>query len=106
VRRRLAEIGVGVPLLWLAQAFGAVAESLKVVLIDSGPLGADAAQRAGLSLNLVALCYQFGYLILPSLLPAVLWIAGNRPFIDVLTRRDGAEPGRGSGVEVRQANSR
>ena len=105
-RWRLAQLGIGVPLLWLAQAFGAIAESLKVVLIDSGPLGAEAAQRAGLSLNLVALCYQFGYLILPSLLPAVLWIAGNRPFIEVLTRRAGAEPGRESGVEARQANSR
>src|SRR5512140_1886560 len=72
VRARLAQCAIGLPLLWLAQAFGAVSESLKIVFIDAGPLGAEAAQRAGLSLNVVALCYQFGYLILPSLLPAVL----------------------------------
>ena len=35
--------------------------------IDAGAQGAEAVQQAGLSLNLIALCYQFGYLILPSL---------------------------------------
>jgi hypothetical protein len=91
-RQRLAQLAVGFPLIWLAQAFGAVSESLKTVAIDAGPLGAEAAARAGLSLNLIALCYQFGYLILPSLVPAVLWIVCNRTFIELLIRRDNAEP--------------
>ena len=92
VRQRLAQLAVGFPLIWLAQAFGAISESLKTVAIDAGPLGAEAAARAGLSLNLIALCYQFGYLILPSLVPAVLWIVCNRTFIEQLIRRDNAEP--------------
>ena len=92
LRQRLAQLSIGIPLLWLAQAFGVICESLKSVVIDAGPLGAEAAARAGLSLNLIALCYQFGYLILPSLVPAVLWIVCNRAFIELLIRRDQTEP--------------
>ena len=102
-RQRFAQCAVGILVIWLAQAFGAVSESLKAVAIDAGPFGAEAAQRAGLSLNLIALCYQFGYLILPALLPAVLWIAGNRRFIAALTGRDGAEPATIGGVEAQSA---
>jgi hypothetical protein len=98
--QRLAECAIGVPLIWIAQAFGAVSESLKAVAIDAGPVGAEAAQHAGLSLNAIALCYQFGYLILPSLLPAVLWIVANRHFIQALTRRESAEPAIIRGVEA------
>jgi len=91
-RRRFAQLVVGIPLIWVAQAFGVIGESLKTVVIDAGPVGAEAAARAGLSINLIALCYQFGYLILPSLVPAVLWIVCNRAFIELLIRRDNLEP--------------
>ncbi len=91
-RQRFAQLAVGIPLIWIAQAFGVIGESLKTVVIDAGPVGAEAAARAGLSLNLIALCYQFGYLILPSLVPAVLWIVCNRAFIELLIRRDNMEP--------------
>ena len=76
----------------MVDAFGVVSESLKTLVIDAGPLGAEAASRAGLSINLIALCHQFGYLVLPSLVPAVLWIACNRTFIELLIRREHAEP--------------
>jgi len=72
--------------IWIAQAFGVVAESLKAVGLDAGQPGVEALQRAGIPLNAVALAYQFGYLILPVLVPAVLWIVCNRPFIEELIR--------------------
>lgn len=90
--RALAQLAIGVPIIWCAQAFGVIGESLKSVALDAGPAGVEAAQRAGLSLEFIALCYQFGYLILPALVPAVLWIVLNRPFIEMLTRRPGTEP--------------
>ena len=90
--QRLHQFAIGIPLLWLTQSFGVVSESLKTIAIDAGAAGAQAAAQAGLSLNLIALCYQFGYLILPALVPAVLWIACNRSFIEDLTRPIGAEP--------------
>jgi len=102
--RRLLQCAIAIPLIWLAQAFGTVAESLKAVAIDAGPGGLEAAQRAGLSPDVIALCYQFGSLILPSLLPALLWIVLNRRFIETLTRRP-AEPARVEGVEAQHAGS-
>jgi hypothetical protein len=103
-RWRLLQCAVAIPLIWVAQAFGAVAESLKTVAIDAGPSGLEAAQRAGLSPDVIALCYQFGYLILPSLVPALLWIVMNQRFIEALTRHP-VEPARSAGVEAPRAGS-
>jgi hypothetical protein len=99
--RRAAQLALALPILWLAQAFGVVAESLKAVVIDPGALAAEAARHAELSLNAVALAYQFGYLLLPGLLPAVLWIGANRAFIAAVSGRGGAEPATIRGVEAR-----
>jgi len=91
-RRRLFELAVAFIVIWLAQAFGIVAESLKFVAIEAGAEGAAATAKAGLSPSAIALAYQFGYLILPAVVPAALWIGLNRSFIERLVRRDG-EPG-------------
>ena len=99
-RQRAAQLAVGVVLIWLAQSFGVITESLKSIGLDAGPAGAEAVQRAGLSLELIALCYQFGYLILPALVPAALWIVGNRSFIEMLTRSSRGEPAEVAGVEM------
>ena len=99
-RRRLAQVALGAVLICCAQAFGVVAESLKSVCLDAGPAGIEAAQRAGVSLEAIALCYQFGYLILPALLPAALWIVLNRSFIETLARPAGMEPAGAVGVET------
>ncbi len=100
--QRMRQIALGAVVIWLAQAFGVVAESLKAVGLDAGQPGIDALHRAGIPLNAVALAYQFGYLILPMLVPAVLWILCNRPFIGELIRHDTGEPAPGSGVESPQ----
>ncbi|HXD84711.1 MAG TPA: exosortase H-associated membrane protein, partial [Rudaea sp.] len=84
--QRTRQIALGCVVIWIAQAFGVVAESLKAVGLDAGQPGAEALQRAGIPLDAVALAYQFGYLILPVLVPAVLWIVCNRPFIEELIR--------------------
>ncbi|MGH8041708.1 MAG: exosortase H-associated membrane protein [Rudaea sp.] len=97
--QRTRQIALGAVVIWIAQAFGVVAESLKAVGLDAGQPGIDALHRAGIPLNAVALAYQFGYLILPVLVPAVLWIVCNRPFIDELIRHDAGEPARSGGVE-------
>lgn len=97
--QRTCQIALGCVVIWIAQAFGVIAESLKAVGLDAGQPGIDALHRAGIPLNAVALAYQFGYLILPALVPAVLWILCNRPFIQDLIRRDDGEPAPFSGVE-------
>jgi hypothetical protein len=92
--RRWLQLAIGLAAIWIAQAFGAVAESLKIVAFDAGDAGSAAAAQAGVHPAAVALAYQFGYLILPAILPVFLWIGLNRGFITVLTGRPG-EPGSG-----------
>ncbi|TDR48783.1 hypothetical protein DFR29_101407 [Tahibacter aquaticus] len=91
--RRWGQMILGCLAIWLAQAFGLVADSLKVLALNSGPETAAAVLAAGLNVNAIALCYQFGYLILPTVVPAALWLALNRPFIEALTGRKFGEPG-------------
>jgi len=98
-RQRVLQIVGGGVLIGLAQTFGVIAESLKAVGLDSGAAGIDALRRAGLAPEAIALSYQFGYLILPALVPAVLWIVFNRPFIESLIR----EPASMRGVETRHS---
>jgi len=97
--QRTLQIVSGTLVIWLAQTFGVIAESLKSVTLDAGSAGVNAARTAGIPLDLIALCYQFGYLILPALVPAVLWIVCNRAFIETLIRPQGAEPEAVGGVE-------
>jgi len=87
--RRALQFAVALAAIWAAQAFGTVAEALKAVAFDSGPEGAVAAAQAHLSPNVLAVVYQFSVLILPAVLPVVLWVAFNRPFIERLVGRAG-----------------
>jgi hypothetical protein len=101
--QRMAQIIGGACLLAFTQTFGVIGESLKAVGLDAGAEGVKAMQQAGLPLNLIALWYQFGYLILPALMPAVLWIVLNRRFIETLIRPEPVEPVPKVGVESPQS---
>jgi hypothetical protein len=86
--RRWAELAIAFVVIWIAQSFGIVAESLKFVAVEAGAGGAAAIARAGLSPSAIALAYQFAFLILPAVVPAALWIGLNRGFIERLVRPD------------------
>lgn len=88
--RRLLQFAIAFAIIWLAQSFGVVAEALKVLAFSSGPPGAKAIAATGLPLEGIALAYQFGYLILPAVVPVALWIGLNRDFIEQLIRRPAA----------------
>lgn len=88
VRRRLLQLLVAFVVIAIAQAFGVVSESLKSIAFDSGANGAAAIARAGLPINAIGLAYQFGYLILPAVVPVALWVGMNRSFIESLVGRD------------------
>ena len=91
IRRRLLQFAIALAVIWIAQAFGVVAETLKVLAFDSGTPGANAFTAAGISPDPVALAYQFGYLILPAVTPIALWAILNRHFIESLVH-SGEEP--------------
>lgn len=83
-RRRLLQMAAG----WLAiaavQAFGSITGALVVAMQY---LGTDVLRSQGVHPELLALAYQFGYLILPAVVPVVLWMLMNRSFIEALTGR-------------------
>lgn len=82
--RRALQIGVGIAILILVQTFGTVFDALMRVGLQAGAAGTQAVQEAGISLNMIAFCYQFGYLVLPAVTPVVLWVLFNQQFIQML----------------------
>lgn len=98
-RRRALQMLAGWLAIALVQAFGCVSGALAAALRY---LGADALRAQGLNPELVALAYQFGYLILPAVVPVVLWMLMNRRFIEALTGR-GPEPAPAAPVETAAA---
>jgi len=68
-------------------AWGVLADFMKNVAITSGPLvasqtGFDAWQREA-----IAFAFQFGSLILPTVVPAVTWVLTHRAFLERLRGR-------------------
>ena len=110
--RTFLQWGIGLLVLSLSCIFGVTCEVLYSIrdgtgnavtaaLMDEGfgPLAIQAGQAAsafieqrfeavGLGVNLIALLRQFGYLILPPVVPIVLWILLNRGFLEGLVGWD------------------
>jgi hypothetical protein len=82
--RRMLQIAIGFAVLWLVVSWGAFFDALYLLQFRAGPLGEAALLRAGFSAEAVGLGYQFGYLVLPAVTPAALWILLNRVFIESL----------------------
>ena len=106
--RTFAQLAIGVPILVAVQAFGVLGEVLRRMQFDmaaavqaavtaegyavEAPAAAQAAQANivaalaahGTHPEAIALWYQFGYLILPSISAVILWILFNRRFIEAL----------------------
>ena len=69
------------------QAWGVCFEFLKTVAFDLGPAVAAQVNFSPWTREGIALGYQFGYLILPPISTAVLWIAMSRNFLNKLLDR-------------------
>lgn len=116
--RTFGQAALGLLVLTLAESFGVGTRMLFDMAFGAGPAvhaglaeqgvaaagpiaaSAEAYVRTvlaghGLPLDLVALLYQFGYLVVPAVVPVVLWIALNRQFLETLVGWR-QEPGTGS----------
>ena len=80
---RAWKIAVGAAVLLLFQAACVAFDFLVQVSVMSGPEVASRTGLTGWQREAIALGYQFGTLIVPSLVPVLLWAAFNRPFIAV-----------------------
>jgi hypothetical protein len=64
--------------------WGVLADFLKNVAITSGPLVASQTGFAAWQREAIAFAFQFGSLILPTVVPAVTWVLTHRAFLERL----------------------
>lgn len=92
IGRRAAQIAVGALAIIAVQIWGSVWDTLQTLQFQLGAEGAAVIAQMGLSAEQIALAYQMGYLILPGVVPIIVWVLLNRPFIEGLMP---ATPGSG-----------
>jgi len=70
-------------------AWGVLADFLKGIALVAPAAVASQAGFSGLQREMIAFAYQFGSLILPAVVPAVLWVLLHRAFLERLRQRAG-----------------
>ena len=75
---------VGTLVVFLVQVWGVVWGVLSQLTFFFGGAARQAVEAHGISPDLIALCNQLGNLILPTLLPVMVWVFGNWALVDRL----------------------
>jgi hypothetical protein len=70
-------------------AWGVLADFLKGIALVAPAAVASQTGFSGLQREMIAFAYQFGSLILPAVVPAVLWVLLHRAFLERLRHRGG-----------------
>jgi hypothetical protein len=83
--RKLGILLVGYLAIMLVQVWGVVWQTLKMLAFNFGPEAQQLVIDAGISEELIALCYQLGVLIFPPLAPIILWVLANWELIEQFT---------------------
>lgn len=83
--RKLGVLLVGYLCVMLIQVWGVVWQTLKMLAFNFGPEAHQLVIDAGISDELIALCYQLGVLIFPPLVPIILWVLANWTLIEQFT---------------------
>lgn len=81
---RTVQVIVGWLLICGVQAWGIVFETFHQLQTYTGPDGVELLRSAGVHAEFVAFGYQFGYLILPAVIPVAIWMLLNRRFFEGL----------------------
>ena len=79
---RILVIGLAAMLPFVA--WGVVADFLKNVAITAGPVVASQTGFSPTQREVIAFAFQFGSLILPTVVPAAIWVLAHRPFLERL----------------------
>jgi hypothetical protein len=83
--RKIGILLAGYVCVTLVQVWGVVWASLKMLAFNFGPEALQVVDNAGISSELIALCYQLGTLILPPLVPIILWVLSNWALVEQFT---------------------
>ncbi len=86
LKKRLLQLLVGFVGVSLIQANGVFWDTCKSLLFSGGGDAFNAINATGISHDLVAAMYQMSYLILPAVIPVVIWVLLNRSFIEEITQ--------------------
>jgi hypothetical protein len=81
-RQRLLQLAIAFVVVTVVTVWGVFWETWVDLAFRSGPEAAQAARDSIFPMNMIALCYQLGYLMLPAVIPVAAWILMNRPFIE------------------------
>ena len=73
-------------------AWGVLADFLKIVAITAPPLVTSQAGFGAVSRDIIVFAYQLGSLILPAVVPAVVWVLTHRSFLTRLRSREAVTP--------------
>ena len=80
--RRSRSLFIGYLAMLPFVAWGVIADFLKNIAITAPALVASQAGFSALDRDIIAFAYQFGSLILPSIVPAVAWVLTHRAFLE------------------------
>ena len=83
--RKLFILFSGYLAVMVIQVWGVVWQSLKMMAFNFGEDTHQVVMNAGISEELIALCYQLGVLIFPPLVPIILWVLANWTLIEQFT---------------------
>ena len=83
--RKILTLLAGYFCVMLIQVWGVVWQSLKMLAFNFGAEAHQVVIDAGISDELIALCYQLGVLIFPPLIPVILWVLANWALIEQFT---------------------
>jgi len=90
--RRLGLFAVGAIILMPVQAWGVYFSALVTLVFRLGPVIAQAMATTAVTREGIALSYQLGFLILPSVTPVLIWAILNQDFIVKLAGRPVESP--------------
>lgn len=78
------KLAIGYAVMLPVVAWGVVADFLKNVAITAGPMVASQTGFSPLQREAIVFAFQFGSLILPTVVPAAIWVLTHRAFLDRL----------------------
>ena len=78
------KLAIGYAVIIPFVAWGVLADFLKSVAIAAGPLVASQTGFSALQREVIAFAYQFGALVLPTVVPAVVWVVTHRAYLERL----------------------